>query len=221
MARREADVRERRREERRIWRAAMGVSVLLHLLAFVLWRSDLPPATSSAAAGPRSGDVRAAAGGARVVRLAPPAATPLRPPPVPLPAVDVPEATPVEEEPRVDLASILGDRPDAARGPGPADGDGRGDAGAAEAGRRRLVPPAPRGMIIPPADRRFRGREIEVWVFVDERGRVVPDSTRLRPPTSDGSFNRRLKEEAARWVFEPARRGGRPVASWFPYTITL
>ncbi|NIP60097.1 MAG: hypothetical protein GWM92_17380, partial [Gemmatimonadetes bacterium] len=65
------------------------------------------------------------------------------------------------------------------------------------------------------------GTEVQVWVFVDERGRVVPDSTRLRPPTDDRAFNRRLVEEAAQWVFEPARQGGEAVAAWFPYTISM
>lgn len=74
---------------------------------------------------------------------------------------------------------------------------------------------------MPPANDKLKGREVEVWVFVDERGRVVPDSTRLEPPTSDRDFNRRLIREASQWVFEPARQGGKPVASWFPYTISM
>jgi hypothetical protein len=76
-------------------------------------------------------------------------------------------------------------------------------------------------MIMPPANRSLRGRQVEVWVFVDEAGRVVADSTRLRPPTPDRDFNRRLIEEAAEWVFDPARQHGRPVAAWFPYTISM
>jgi hypothetical protein len=56
-------------------------------------------------------------------------------------------------------------------------------------------------------------------VWVDETGRVVPDSTRLDPPTSDRSLNRRLIAEAADWVFEPARQGGQPVATWFDYRV--
>jgi hypothetical protein len=58
-----------------------------------------------------------------------------------------------------------------------------------------------------------------VWVFVDERGRVVSDSTRLEPPTSDRDFNQRLIHSAAEWTFRPALRGGNLVASWFPYTL--
>jgi hypothetical protein len=56
---------------------------------------------------------------------------------------------------------------------------------------------------------------------VDEVGRVVADSTQLRPPTSDRGFNERILREAAEWIFAPARRGGEPVASWFPYRISM
>jgi hypothetical protein len=76
-------------------------------------------------------------------------------------------------------------------------------------------------MIIPPANRDLRGTEVQVWVFVDEVGRVVADSTRLEPPTRDRDFNRRLIREAAEWVFRPARQEGRAVASWFPYRISM
>jgi hypothetical protein len=56
---------------------------------------------------------------------------------------------------------------------------------------------------------------------VDERGRVVADSTQLRPPTTDGDFNARILREAAEWVFEPGKEGGEPVAAWFPYSISM
>ena len=74
---------------------------------------------------------------------------------------------------------------------------------------------------MPPTNERLKGTQIQVWVFVDERGRVVADSTRLRPPTRDRGYNRRLIDEAAEWVFEPAQQDGQPVASWFPYTISM
>ena len=80
---------------------------------------------------------------------------------------------------------------------------------------------APRGMIIPPQNDDLRGTEVQVWVFVDTRGRVVADSTRLDPPTRDRGFNRRLIREAAEWVFRPAVQEGKPVASWFPYRISM
>jgi hypothetical protein len=56
---------------------------------------------------------------------------------------------------------------------------------------------------------------------VDDGGRVIADSTRLRPPTGDTRYDQQLRNQAAQWLFEPARRGGQPVAAWFEYTITL
>jgi hypothetical protein len=50
---------------------------------------------------------------------------------------------------------------------------------------------------------------------------VVPDSTRLLPPTRDRGYNRRLIEEAAEWSFEPAQQDGEPVATWYPYKIKI
>jgi len=78
-------------------------------------------------------------------------------------------------------------------------------------------------MILPPADRpaSVRGKEVEVWVFVTEQGRVIADSTRIHPSTGDRRFDERLRRQAAQWVFEPARKGGRPVAEWFQYVIGL
>jgi hypothetical protein len=76
-------------------------------------------------------------------------------------------------------------------------------------------------MIIPPANRDLRGTEIQVWVFVDEAGQVVADSTRLDPPTGDRDFNRRLVREASEWSFRPAQQDGKAVASWFPYRISM
>ena len=76
-------------------------------------------------------------------------------------------------------------------------------------------------MIIPPANKGLRGVEVQVWVFVNEHGRVVADSTRLDPPTRDRGFNRQLMREAAQWVFRPGTLDGKPVAAWFPYVISM
>lgn len=85
----------------------------------------------------------------------------------------------------------------------------------------RPEPPSPRGMIIPPTNRDLRGTEVGIWVFVDETGRVVADSTWLEPPTRDDGFNRRLIREAATWLFRPARQNGQPVPAWFSYRIIM
>lgn len=211
--------RERRRRERRVWRIAFGVSVLAHLLVFFLWTTGVEFLSPFAAAGPRANDDRAARGGLQTMNIRTPPPVPTNPPPVPLPTLTNIEP-PEFEESQEQMAEVMGDRP-GTEGPGTETGEGEGDAGTAETGLNRLVPPSPRGMIIPPADESLRGREVEVWVFVNESGRVVADSTRLRPPTPNRDFNRRLLQEAADWVFRPAMRGGQPVAAWFPYTISM
>lgn len=226
-------VGERRDRERRIWRSAFLISLGLHLLLFLIWPSGGDPVSPFAAAGPRDMDEQAAEGIMRAVALRSAPADPITPPPTPVIEADLPEPVEVEPDatPEVDLAEPELPEP----GQGSTEGadeeetdpvglpgaTGGGDAGTTDEGRFRVVPPSPRGMIIPPTHRSMRGQEVEVWVFVDERGRVVPDSTRLEPPTSNRSFNDQLMREAAQWVFQPARRGEEPVAAWFPYTISM
>lgn len=215
------DIQDRRERERRTWQRALLVSALFHVLVFFGWRGNVIPQSPFAAAGPRAGDNRAAKGSMQAMNVRTPPSRPIIPPPVPL-AVEI-EVEPVQFEPDVpmDPSQVMGDAPGELEGPGLEDGDGEGDGGNAAEGFFRLQPPSPRGMIIPPSNRSLKGTTVEVWVFVDERGRVVPDSTRLNPPTRDRSFNRRLIEEAAEWVFRPAMKGGEAVASWFPYQISM
>ena len=212
---------ERRRQERRRWRMGLLVSVLFHVVLFFGWRGNVIPMSPFAAAGPKAGDNRAAAGSLQALNLRTPPPVPIVPPLVPI-AVEI-EVEPFEFEETVELdpASVLGEEPGLLEGPGLENGTGQGDGGNAEEGLFRLQPASPRGMIIPPTNRSLRGTEVQVWVFVDERGRVVSDSTRLDPPTRDRGFNRRLIREAAEWVFRPAVQEGSPVASWFPYRISM
>ncbi len=210
----------RRIAERKLWRNGLLGSVVVHLFVFFLWWGTASDVSPFAAAGPRAGDNRAASGGMQSVTLRIPPPRPIIPPRIPLPTLDPVQLDDMQMEEAIEMASILGDRPGDAEGPGLLNGDGLGDGGTAADGLFRLVPPSPRGMIIPPANRGLRGQEVEVWVFVNEAGRVVADSTHLRPPTSDGDFNDRLLREAAQWSFAPARQGGEAVGSWFPYTIT-
>ncbi len=211
---------ERRLAERRFWRNGLVASVVVHPLVFFFWWGESPPQSPFAAAGPRAGDNRAASGGMQTVSLRIPPPRPIIPPRIPLPTTEPVLQIEMEMEQEIETASILGDRP-GTDGPGLAGGDGRGDGGNAAEGFFRLVPPSPRGMIIPPANKSLRGQEVQVWVFVNELGRVVADSTRLRPPTSDNDFNNRLVREASEWIFEPAKKGGKAVGSWFPYTISM
>lgn len=213
-------LRQRRAAQDRVFRNALGLSLLFHVCLFLLWRVVPIPPSPLSAAGPRAGDFFAAGGGMQAMNIRVPPSRPIVTPRVPLISL---EDIPVEWdlEPQLDLAAAMGESTGMAEGPpGIEGGRGRGDGGTADQGFFRVVPPSPRGMIIPPSNKNLRGKRVEVWVFVDATGRVVPDSTRLNPPTSDGSLNRQLIREAAEWVFNPARRNDEPVASWFPYTIS-
>ena len=211
--------KERRIAERRYWRNGFLASLFLHLMVFFLWWGEDLSQSPFAAAGQRSGDSRAASGGdmqAVSFKILPP--RPIIPPRIPLPTVD--PVFDVEMDTEFEMSSILGDRP-GGDGPGIADEDGQGDGGNALEGLSGLVPPSPRGMIIPPANKSLKNQEVQIWVFVNETGRVVSDSTQLKPPTSDREFNDRLIREASEWIFEPAKKGGRAVSSWFSYKISM
>jgi outer membrane biosynthesis protein TonB len=227
---------------RRVLRWALVVSVLFHIAFLLFFRNEIViPPSPFAAAGPRSGDARAAAGGGTQVIAVnivptPPQPVPevIAPVPVPLPTPE-PEIKPVVEEPpkpQAVLASasqsregtgITGEGRGDKRGEGMEGGTGRGDGGTAEEGLFRLVPPSPRGLILPPSDRpgKVRGKEIDVWVFVTMKGEVVPDSTRIAPPSGDRRFDERLRKQASEWVFEPAKKEGRAISEWFRYTLIL
>ncbi len=224
------------RRFRRALRAGLLLSLLLHAGLFLLWRGTRLPRSPFSAAGPQAGDDRAAAGGGmRAVKLAvvAPAAAAKPPRPVPVPdAVAEPKPEP-QPQPQISVASApaavnavvgtLGSGDAARRGPGRADGTGQGAGGTEAEGRFRVVPPSPRGLILPPPDRpkSVRGKEIAVWVFVSAAGDVVSDSTRLDPTTGNRGFDNRLRDLAAEWVFEPARRDGRAVAEWFRYVLVM
>ena len=213
-------IAERRREERGVWRAALLASALLHVLVLAFFPTQTVFVSPFAAAGPRANDPRAASGSMRAMNLAAPRPVALVAPLVPLVTEIEVEPIEIDEVGALDVSSLVGQGV-GLEGPGLESGTGAGDGGTGEEGLYRMVPPTPRGMIIPPFNQRLRGSEVEVWVFVDERGRVVADSTQLRPPTSDRDFNRRLIREAAEWVFQPAMQGGKPVATWFPYRFAM
>jgi outer membrane biosynthesis protein TonB len=225
------------REHRRTMSWAMLAAVLVHIIFVLIFAERRPlPLSPFSAAGPRTGDVRAAAGGGLEV-VAIRSANPVEanaeeevievPEPEPEPVPD--EIEQPEPEPATAVAAASETAGDAGpgrgetRGPGTDAGTGTGDGGTAEDGRFRVVAPTPRGLILPPSDRpgRVRGREVAVWVFVNAQGGVVADSTRLDPGTGDRGFDNRLREQAAQWRFEPARRAGNPVAEWFRYVIVL
>lgn len=229
--------RSMERRYRRALRGGLVLSLLAHVAIFVIFDdASLPPSPFSAA-GEHSGDSRAALGGSmQAVELrAPPdvAETPPEPvvEPTPEEVVEEPDEVVAEPEilevglPAAALSEVLSAPGPVSleTGPGLAEGVGEGEGGSEAEGLFRVVPPRPRGLILPPGDRpeKVRGREVEVWVYVSSAGRVVEDSTRLHPPTGDRRFDRRLREHAAGWVFDAARKDGRPVGEWFRYTIVM
>ncbi len=208
-----SNVGDRRREERKIWKSALLGSLLLHVLLFVgSGRRSIPPLPESSA-GPNEGDLRAARGGVQTMRISIPPPRPITPPALPLPTEIEVEEFDLDTEVDFDLAALLGDPGP----PGPPGLEGEGE-GTGTEGQEPYTEPDPRGMIMPPTKKRFA---TNVWVFVNESGRVVADSTRLDPPTKDRKLNRKLIEEAAGWRFYPATRNGKPVAAWWMYAIQV
>lgn len=216
------------RREQRVWRIGLLLSILLHLILLFLLQTEPERLTPYAAAGPGSGDPMAAPGGGamRAVVLRPPVELVIPPRPE-TPIIEPVEVQERVEEPVLSLSELelrdpgegLREGPESGAGlPG---GEGRGDRGNAMTGLRRLIPPTPRGVIMAPLERpaSVRGREVTVWVFITQAGAV--DSVRLDPPTPDSDYNNSLLREARDWVFEPAERAGRAVATWYSYTWKL
>jgi hypothetical protein len=217
------------------------IAIVVHVAILFSVRSVAIPRSPFTAAGPNRGDIRAAAGGGEgltMVEVRPPSAPPAEEVPVPVPVetpvpeiVVEPEEQPdpalEEEDVPVSLPGIgesgTGGQQGEATGPGTATGTGQGGGGNDETGDSGLIAPRPRGILIPPAGQpaSARGKEITVWVFVTPNGRVLSDSTRLDPPTSDGRYNNRLRQTVSDWIFEPARRAGKAVGAWYPFQIIL
>ncbi len=218
---------QRFRRERKVWRIALLLSVLVHLLLVLFSHQSAQRLTPYAAAGPASGDAVAAPGGGgmQALRLRQPEEITVPPRP------EVPVIEPVDvdlpDEPQLAFNELeLRDPGEGLRegqesGPGLPGGEGQGDAGNAMSGLRRLIPPTPRGIIMAPLDRpsAVRGRSVTVWVYINQAGAV--DSVRLEPPTPDSRYNESLMREARDWVFEPAMRAGRAVATWWSYSWKL
>ena len=72
---------DRRRQERRIWRTGLWLSLLVHVLIFLVSRGTVIPLSPFAAAGPRAGDNRAASGSLQAINIRTPPSVPIVPPP--------------------------------------------------------------------------------------------------------------------------------------------
>ena len=215
------DVGTRRRKENRIWRYALAVSVLFHVLVLLVSGGRPLPLSPFAAAGPEAGDNRAASGGVQAINVVSPPPRPIERPAIPVPAEINVDPIAIDTDFAFEESSLLGERPGLAEA-GTETGDGAGDGGTANEGLQSLQPPKARHMILPPdPPRSLRGVTLRVWVFVDETGKVVSDSTRLDPPTRDRRYNDLLIRETAEWQFRPATKGGLPVAAWHIHHVRL
>lgn len=190
-------------------------SILFHLLVFVVSGRRPIPTLVSSSAGPNAHDIRAASGGMQAIHFSVPPARPLPVPAIPVPVDFDIEPLDLDPEPDFDLAAVLGDP--GLPGPPGLEGDGAGNGGTGTEGGSVYVEPKARGLTMPPNHKNLR--QLTIWVFVDESGRVVADSIRLDPPTKDRKLNREILKRAARWRFVPASRNGQPVAAWTSYAV--
>lgn len=188
----------------------MLASLLFHVLVFLVSGRRPIPTLAEAVAGPGA-DLPAARGGMEAMSIRIPPSRPLTPPALPIPTDIEVEPVDLDSEVDFDLAALLGDP--GVPGPPGLEGDGEGTG---TDGLAIDTEPRHRGMIVPPTGKKYA---TDVWVFIDEFGRVVADSTRLDPPTKDRKLNRKLIAEAAEWRFYPATRRGRPVAVWHMFSI--
>lgn len=218
-ARRGPDRNARRFRAPLLW--GLAASVLLHGLLLLGWRTDIAVPGASGAV-PRdpgapspggSASMRAVETRVRTSRVPPP------PPPVAEPAApDIAEVELALE----DAPAAVSRRPGGpSREPGAGGEPGPPVPGSAGAGPPAFVPPAPRS-ILPAWDppEAARGREVTVRVRVDARGRPTRP-VEVRPSTGDEDFDRRLVRKVLRMDFEPARRGGEPVAAWAELTFVF
>ena len=212
----EIRIKDRHRRERRIWRNGIAMSVAVHFLVFFIWKITAVPVSPYMASGPEQSDRTIDESSLRALSIWVPPNLPIAPSPIPIPSqIDIQEvelAQIIERGP----VSVLGEWPSLDKLLGLSDGSGMPHQGASG-----WMPATPRDIIIPSNKRDLRGTEIQVWVFIDESGGVIPDSTYIDPVTEDTDFNRRLIRQAAEWLFRPGTRDGKPVASWFTYRISI
>ena len=212
----EIRIKDRHRRERKIWRNGIAMSVAVHFLVFFIWKITAIPVSPYMTSGPEQSDRTIDKSSLRALSIWVAPNLPIAPSPIPIPSqIDVQEVKLAQIIDR-DPVSVLGEWPGPDKLPGLSDGLGMPHHGVSG-----WMPATPRDIIIPNNKRDLSGREIQVWVFIDESGGVIPDSTYISPATEDIDFNRRLIRQAAEWLFRPATRDGNPVVSWFTYRISI
>lgn len=214
------------RQRKALW-VGFAISVAFHGLLLFGWRSPAPDGPGSLAAGPRSGEFRAAAGGGELVALAIAAPRPIEvpAPPATRPQIRDPEIRVQEPERHLITASLSGPSgglPSEGRiGPGLPGADGSGDGGADREGRDRRTFPTPRS-IIPrwDAPRELKGQRVTLRVRVDATGEPTGE-IEIQPKIANAGFEKQLRKDVLSMDFLPGRQDGRPVSDWAELTLTF
>ncbi len=204
------------------------LSALVHVVLLTGWRTNGPEDPGSLAAGPRTGDFRAAAGGGEMVAIAIAAPRPIiiPAPPASQPRLADPEVV-VDEPDRLvrtpDLSGPVGGAVFISNrgGPGLLNAEGSGDSGNNASGRDRSTSPTPRSIIPlwnPPKE--VKGMVVTIRVLVDARGRPTGEIL-VQPRIPNSGFDRKLRKEMLSMDYVPASRGGQAVAAWAELTLTF
>jgi hypothetical protein len=204
------------------------LSALVHVVLLTGWRTNGPEDPGSLAAGPRTGDFRAAAGGGVMLAIAIAAPRPIviPAPPASQPRFAEPEVELDEPEHLVQTPALSGPAGGAMRisdrgGPGLLNADGGGDGGNNASGRDRRTDATPRS-IIPTWDspQELKGMVVTIRVLVDAGGRPTGE-IRVQPRIRNSRFDRELRRRFLSMDYDPAIRGGQAVSDWAEMTLTF
>jgi hypothetical protein len=204
------------------------LSALVHVVLLTGWRTNGPEDPGSLAAGPRTGDFRAAAGGGEMLAIAIAAPRPIviPAPPASQPRFVEPEVELDEPEHLVQTPALSGPAGGAMRisdrgGPGLLNADGGGDGGNNASGRDRRTDATPRS-IIPTWDspQELKGMVVTIRVLVDAGGRPTGE-IRVQPRIRNSRFDRELRRRFLSMDYDPAIRGGQAVSDWAEMTLTF
>lgn len=217
--------RNAERQRRALW-AGFALSAAVHVLLLFAWRSAPQAASGSLAAGTRSGDYRAAAGGGEemvAINIALPRPIEVPAPPATNPRLRDPEVAANEPEQQVVAASLSapGGGEGNRAGPGLSGAEGAGDGGTDRQGRDRRTPPTPRS-ITPRWDppKELKGQRVTFRVRVDETGEPTGE-IEVQPRVDETEFMRKVRKDLLGMDYLPGRRDGRPVADWVELTLTF
>lgn len=204
------------------------LSVLIHAVLLLGWRSSGSENPGSLAAGPRTGGFRAAAAGGEMVAIAIAAPRPIivPAPPANQPRFAEPEVVVNEPEQLIqtpDLSGPVGETTlfSNSGGPGLLNAEGRGDGGNDASGRDRVTPAHPRSIIPvwqPP--RELKGMIVTIRVLLNARGEPTGEIV-VQPHIPNSGFDRELRRKFLSMDYVPASRNGQAVSDWAEMSLQL